>query len=69
VSTVQKNRATSCGSAGVDRVDPIVGAIIKDYLKALLALAASAAVTAAVTAIVLAILKFDLAGALNRWIG
>jgi hypothetical protein len=42
-----------------------MGAIIRNYLKSLLALAAAAAATVAVMWIVIAILKFDLGAFLN----
>ena len=44
-----------------------MGAIIKDYLKSLIALAAAAAAVVAVMWIVIAILKFDLGAFLNSF--
>ncbi len=42
-----------------------MGAIIKDYLKSLIALVAAAAAVAVVMGLVIAILKFDLVGFLK----
>jgi hypothetical protein len=42
-----------------------MGAIIKDYLKSLIVVAAAAAVTVAVMSIVIAIFKFDLGALLS----